>query len=266
IVTRLHETIAEIDRLIGSYQLHEAGRTLYEFIWSEFCDWYIEAAKVRLYADAPDTVVPQTLAYVLERTLRLLHPFMPFLTEELWQQAPHPGGALIVAPWPEPHQRFQAEAEQFAAIMEAVRLIRNARAEQNVEPGRRIPAIIYPGARSAAFAALTDELVSLARLDGAALDLRSGEPEAQEGSVAIVTNGASIFLPLAAMIDVGAERLRIERELAAVNSEIDRATNALANEQFVARAPAQVVEGHRTKLEAARDRLVLLQARLADLA
>ena len=265
IITRLHDTIVEVTRQLDDYQLHEAGRSLYEFIWSEFCDWYIEAAKVRLYADSPDPVVPQALAYVLERTLRLLHPFMPFVTEELWQHLPHPGDALIIASWPEPGPRFASQEEAFSAIMEAVRLIRNARAEQGVETTRRIPAIVYPGGSSEAYAALRGELISLARLDGDGLELRAGEPEAQEGSVAIVTGAASIFLPLAGMIDIEAERARITREIEQVEAEISRATVMLANQQFVSRAPANVVEGHRSKLAAAEERLTLLQARLADL-
>jgi valyl-tRNA synthetase len=265
IVTRLHETMADVQRLIDAYQLHEAGRSLYAFIWSELCDWYIEAVKVRLYADTPDPVVPQTLAYVLERTLRLLHPFMPFVTEELWQHLPHPGEALIVASWPEPGPRFTEDAEAFAAIMEAVRLIRNARAEHEVEPSRRIAAVVYSDSMEQAFAALRAEMVALARLDNDALELRSGQPEAQEGSIAIVTDAASIFLPLAGLIDVEAERGRIARDIEQVEGEISRAKGMLANEQFVSRAPANVVDGHRTKLAAAEERLALLQARLADL-
>ena len=265
IITRLHETIAAVTREVDEYQLHEAGRSLYEFTWSEFCDWYIEAAKVRLYADTPDPAVPQTLAYVLERTMRLLHPFMPFVTEELWQHLPHPGEALIIASWPEPSVRFVEQAKGFQAIMEAVRLIRNARAEQGVEMARRIPAIVYPGDSAAVYYSLRGELVSLARLDGDGLELRSGEPAAQEGSIAIVSGGTSIFLPLAGMIDVEAERSRIGREVEQVEGEISRANATLSNEQFVARAPEAVVAGHRAKLAAATERLTLLQARLADL-
>jgi valyl-tRNA synthetase len=265
IIDRLHRTIAEVTRQVDEYQLHEAGRSLYEFIWSEFCDWYIEAAKVRLYAEMPDPVVPQTLAYVLERTLRLLHPFMPFVTEELWQHLPHPGEALIVAPWPVPGGRFEAEAAAFDMIAEAVRLIRNARAEQGVDTARRIPAIVYPGPAMSAFESLRDELVSLARLDADGLEYRIGEPEAQDGSVAIVSGASSIFLPLKGMIDIDAERARITREIEQVEGEIDRATAMLSNEQFVSRAPAQVVVGPRSKLASAQERLALLQARLADL-
>ena len=119
IVTRLHQTIAETTRLIDEYQFHEAGRTLYEFLWSEFCDWYIEAAKVRLRGGATDPVVPQTLAYVLERSLRLLHPFMPFVTEELWQRVPHGGPAVIIARWPEAGPEYADQAARFEAVKEA---------------------------------------------------------------------------------------------------------------------------------------------------
>jgi valyl-tRNA synthetase len=116
-----------------------------------------------------------------------------------------------------------------------------------------------------AFESLRDELVSLARLDAGGLEYRAGEPEAQDGSVAIVSGASSIFLPLKGMIDIDAERARITREIEQVEGEIDRATAMLSNEQFVSRAPAQVVEGHRSKLASAQERLALLQARLADL-
>jgi valyl-tRNA synthetase len=265
ILSRLAHTTREVTRLVEDYQLHEAGRALYEFIWSEFCDWYIEASKVRLYGGTPDPAVPQTLAYVLERTLRLLHPFMPYVTEELWQQLPHPGDALIVASWPEPGTSYPAEEAAFAAMMEAVREVRNARSEHGVEPARRIAAVVYPGPQGVAFTELRSEFLQLARIDESAYRLARGEPEAPQGSVSIVTNGASIFLPLAGMIDVEAERARISREIEQVQAEIARAEGMLQNEQFVARAPEAVVQGHRDRLAAARERLALLEARLRDL-
>jgi valyl-tRNA synthetase len=268
ILTRLSETVRDVSRLIDDYQLHEAGRTLYEFIWSEFCDWYIEAVKVRAYGEPADPVVPQTLAYVLERTLRLLHPFMPYVTEELWQQLPHPGPALIVARWPEPGQSWPEEAEAFEAVKEAIREIRNARSEHGVDPGRRIAAVVFadgaPG-RSNAFERLRDEVVYLARLDGERLDIRAGTPVAPDNSISIVTDGATVFLPLAGMIDVDAERGRIEREIEQARGEVERAQGMLGNEQFVARAPAQVVQGHRDRLAAAEERMTLLRQRLTEL-
>ena len=264
ILSRLSSVTRSVTRLTDEYQLHEAGRELYEFIWSEFCDWYIEAAKVRLYADTPDPVVPQTLAYVLERTMRLLHPFMPFVTEELWQQLPHPGEALIIATWPEPEAEYP-EAAQFDELMELVREIRNARAEHGVDPGRRIPAVAYPGPLSDMFKNLRAELESLARLDAEQLRIVEHDGITDEEGVSIVSGGASILLPMAGMIDVEAERTRLTREIETVVADIQRAETMLSNEQFVARAPEPVVNGHRTKLAAAVQRRDSLRARLSEL-
>ena len=265
VLTRLAETTREVSRLLDAYQLHEAGRELYEFIWSEFCDWYIEAVKVRLYAEQPDPVVPQTLAYVLERTLRLLHPFMPFVTEELWQHLPHPGESLIIAPWPEPGPAFQAEADDFRAIQEVVREIRNARSEHGVDPGRRAAATIYPGPLDRAFAALTGELQFLARLEPDAFDVRTGAPASQDNSLAIVSNGATIYLPLAGMVDVEAERARLEKEIQDASAEVGRAEAMLGNESFISKAPPQVVKVQRDRLAAAKERVSMLQKNLTDL-
>ena len=265
IVTKLHETIEETTRLIDEYQFHEAGRTLYEFLWSEFCDWYIEAAKVRLREDAVDPVVPQTLAYVLERSLRLLHPFMPFVTEELWQRLPHGGDALIIAEWPSAGATFPEHAEQFEAIKEATRLIRNARAEQGVEPARRIAAIVYPGSEAEIYRALAGELQFLARIDGEGYEVRQGEPEPQQNSIAIVSGAATLYLPIAGMVDLDAERARLNREIEESEAEVARASAMLSNEQFVGRAPEQVVQAQRGRLAQADERTRALRARLSEL-
>ncbi len=265
ILSRLAVTTGEVTRLLEEYQLHEAGRALYEFIWSEFCDWYIEAAKVRLYASPPDPVVPQTLAYVLERTLRLLHPFMPFVTEELWQQLPHPGDALIVAAWPESGATYDGAAASFELLREAAREIRNARSEHGVDPGRRISAVIYPGLTRATFEELGPELRSFGRIEQESYELRDGEPLAPGKSAAIVVGGATIYLPLAGMVDLDAERARIDKEIAEAEAEIGRVDAMLANEQFVSKAPEKVVATQRERREKAAERLALLRNSLAEL-
>jgi valyl-tRNA synthetase len=265
IVSELEATTRSVTRSIDQYQLHEAGRQLYEFLWSEFCDWYIEAAKIRLREGQTDPAVRQTLAYVLERSLRLLHPFMPFVTEELWQQLPHGGDALIVAPWPGEMPSFAEDAASFEQIKESIRLVRNVRAEQQVEPARRIPAVIYPGNLREAFEASIQEFHFLARTDPDAVELRDGAPEAPEGSVAIVSGGVSIYLPLAGLVDVEAERARLEKEIEEAVAEIGRAQGMLSNEQFVSRAPANVVDVQRKRLADAEARRDLLQTRLAEL-
>ena len=265
IVTRLHETTASVTRSIDQYQLHEAGRQLYEFLWSEFCDWYIEAAKVRLREGSVEPAAQQTLAYVLERSLRLLHPFMPFVTEELWQQLPHAGDALIVARWPVASNGYAEEASAFDSVKEAIRLVRNVRAEQQVEPGRRIPAVIYPGALRDAFEGSLQEFHFLARTDPDSVEIRTGAPEAPEGSVALVSGAASIYLPMAGMVDVEAERARLQREIDDAAGEVERAQSMLSNEQFVSKAPDNVVDAQRKRLADGNDRLALLQQRLAEL-
>jgi valyl-tRNA synthetase len=265
IVTRLNQTIDAVTRLTDDFQFHEAGRTLYEFIWSEFCDWYIEAAKVRLRDERIDPAVPLVLAFVLERTLRLLHPAMPFVTEELWQQLPHAGPGLIVAAWPESGVRFEQDADSFEAVKEAVRCIRNARSEHNVEPGRRIGASIYAGELRSVFEAVRPEIEFLARLDPAEVEFRDERSTAPDDSIAVVTDSVAIYLPLAGLINVEAERERIRVDIASAQVEVERATSMLANEQFVERAPAAVVDAHRARLAAASERVALLRTRLDEL-
>ena len=267
ILQRLDRTIADVTRLTDGYQLHEAGRSLYEFVWSEFCDWYIEAAKVRLYADAADATVAQTLAYVLDQSLRLLHPFMPFVTEELWQQLPHSGDALIVASWPTmtvSESDAGVGGNDFEQVREAVRLIRNVRAEQGVDPGKRVAATVIPDAGSTAFSDARDELIALARLDGDQVTITS-EAGTMEQAVSLVLDGAVIYLPLAGLVDMAAERERLEREMDAARDEIARADSMLNNEQFTSRAPEKVVDGHRQRRAAAQERLATLMARRVEL-
>lgn len=265
IVTRLHRTITNVTKLIDDFQFHEAGRAIYEFLWSEYADWYIEAAKVRL-RDQVDPVVPQTLAYVLERSLRLLHPFMPFVTEELWQHLPHSGPALIVAHWPKAGAEYPDAYDQFETVKEAIRLIRNARAEHNVDPSRRIAATVYPGSLADAFTATAAEIQSLARIDEAQWHLEEGEAHTpDEASVSIVAGPAAIFLPMAGLVDIEAEMDRLRREIEEAEQEQQRARSMLANDQFVEKAPKHVVDQQRERLASATDRLGLLERQLTEI-
>ena len=159
--------MAEVNRLIEAYQFGEAGRQIQEFLWSEFCDWYIEMSKVRLYGDdiREQNAARQVLVYVLERSLRLLHPFMPFVTETLWQALPHEGAALIVAPWPREGWADEEAEALVQSLMDVVRAIRNARAEYNVPAGKRIPAVIVAGRRTTFFNQHKEVLCTLAHLD-----------------------------------------------------------------------------------------------------
>ena len=266
ILSRLDAVTADASRLLGAHLYGEAGRQLRDFVWSELCDWYIEAAKVRLRGTPEERrAVAQTLAYALERSVRLLHPFMPFVTEALWAELPHVGEGAIVAAWPEGGSRDERAEADFGALIEVVRAIRTARTEANVEPGRWIAAGIHADGRAAAFEGARRELGALARIDDDELTIAAGEPAAGEGSVTVVAGDVVAVLPLAGLVDLAAERARLGREIAEAAAERDRAAKQLGNEAFVAKAPPQVVEVQRKRLATAAEQVALLERRLGAL-
>jgi len=270
IMSRLHRTTAEVEKLLGDFQVGEAGRRLHDFFWGEFCDWYIEMAKVRL-KEGDGSPLP-VLAHVLDASLRLLHPFMPFVTEEVWQNlrphVPSPEAeALIVAPWPQADERWHDdEAEgQAGLVLDVIRAIRNVRAERGVEPARFVEAyvVVAPASQGAAEASRpVIEALARARplhiVDGAGAAPR-------EDVVAVILQGAEVILPLAGMLDVEAERARLRGQAAEAESEVQRLEAKLANEQFRSRAPQEIVAKEEGKRAAARARLEGLQARLREL-
>ncbi len=262
ILSRLQRLTGEVTELLETFQYGEAGRRVRDFLWDEFCDWYIEATKVLLYDDAADKGTPlAVLLVVLEQSLRLLHPFMPFVTEALWQALPasaKSGEALIIAAWPEADvTRLDDVAEaQMGVLMELVRGIRNVRAEYNVEPGKRIPALIVAGELAPALEARRPVLELLARLDPATLTLTAqAEPPAQAASV--VVGDAAAYLPLAGLVDLDAERARLQKALAQLEGHIQGSRAKLAG-PFAEKAPADVVV-------AARQRLAEMEAEAAQL-
>jgi valyl-tRNA synthetase len=266
ILSRLDATIDEATRLMGSHLYGEAGKTIREFVWSELCDWYIEAAKVRLRGTPEEQqAVAQTLGYTLERSVRLLHPFMPFVTEALWQELPHAGDSVMIASWPEAGERDERAEAEFGVLIETVRAIRNARTEAGVEPARWIAADVFAGPYAEAFEASRRELGTLARIADGDLHLREGAPAAGKGALTAVAGEVVAMLPLAGMVDLGAERDRLRKEIAAVEMERDHAAAQLGNEGFVARAPEHVVEVQRKRLATAEEQIALLTRRLAEL-
>ncbi len=268
ILSRLEAVTDEVSAAMENYQLGEAARRLYDFLWSEYCDWYIEATKPALSQDdASAQAARQTLVYVLERSLRLLHPYMPFVTEELWQHLPHAGESIMVAPWPTVDwSRYDGTAvREFEFLMEAIRAIRNARAEAHVEPARWIAAIVYPGSHGETLRETIDVFRFLARIDAERLEFRDEPDEAPDKAISLVVDDAIVYLPLAGLVDVEAERRRLEGEIAEVEAEIARTGRLLENENFLTRAPEGVIAKHRERLSAAQERLALLQSRLAEL-
>jgi valyl-tRNA synthetase len=270
ILSRLQAVQDEVTRLIESWQLGEAGRQLYEFLWNEYCDWYIEAAKVRLYDGSPAEAqaTSQVLAHVLEHSLRLLHPYMPFVTETIWQNLPgmgDDGRALIVARWPHLGGIVDIEADvAFGRIQEAVRAIRNVRSEYNVEPARRIAALFSAGEHAALLEENRALLASLARLDPMQTVIASETP-APDKAVTLATAGMTIYLPLAGLVDLDAERSRLQKEIDNLDKLLTRSQVLLANDGFVAKAPADVIRREQAKLAELATKRSQLVERLASL-
>jgi valyl-tRNA synthetase len=270
ILSRSERLTGDVFTLMETQQYGEAGRRVRDFLWDEFCDWYIEASKVRLYAeDEAGKDTPRiVLLTVLERALRLLHPFMPFVTEALWQalpQAVRQGEALIVAPWPLQNAALlddDAEA-QMALLMDLIRGIRNVRAEYNVEAGRRVAATVAAGASAPVIAARRDVLAFLAHLDADALDIVAAcEPVAQSASV--LAGDVVVYLPLAGLVDLDAERARLQKALDNLDGRINGSRQRLAG-PFAAKAPADIVQRERENLAAMEAEAAQLREQLARL-
>jgi valyl-tRNA synthetase len=262
IMSRLHHLIADVDRLFEGYLYGEAGRQIYDFLWSEYADWYIEISKIALYGEdeAAKSRTRHVLTYVLDQCLRMLHPFIPFVTEEIWQHIPHEGEALIVARWPEADTAWldeQAEAGM-ATLMELIRGIRNARAEYDVPPSRRIAAHIEAGEAFDLLNAQRELFTRLANVDAERLTIDAVLDGPPEQAAVVTIGGITAYLPLAGLVDIEAERARLKKELDDTIGLIARSEALLANDGFIANAPEEVVSRERDKLarlQATRDSL-----------
>ena len=274
ILSRFAKTAQGVTENLEKYELGEAGRLIYEFIWSEFCDWYIELSKARLYDKEnvkPRQTAQYVLGYVLERTLRLLHPFMPFITEEIWQHIPHEGKSIMVSQWPAEDKTItalidEASESSMTTIMETIKTIRALRLEVNAAPSKKSEVVLN----------FTDESLRqvFADNEGYLTVLASAEPvthmaagaEKPENAMAGVVNGVEIFLPLKDLIDVEKETARLNGEMAKLEKEISRLDKKLSNQGFLAKAPADVVAGEKEKLAGYQEKMDAVKARLEDLA
>jgi valyl-tRNA synthetase len=271
IISRYYELVGNITRHMEQYQFGEAGRALYDFLWGEFCDWYIEVSKLRLASSDPAVkqAAQEVLVGVLEGGLRLLHPFMPFVTEELWHNLPHRGESIMVAAWPETTGQSDLEAvSQFEAVQEVIKGIRNAKGEAHVE-SKRVAAIIAARPElKLLFEQEAETIIRLAGVDAAKLEVLADTelPEAPRQAISFVTGGATVYLPLSGMLDLAVEKARLAKEIEEAHKEIEKGEKTLSNSNFVDRAPAAVVTKEREKLAGAKEKLVRLEARLAELA
>lgn len=252
ILSRVNQLTAEVTRLIESYNFGEAGRQLYDFFWSEFADWYIEIAKIRLNGEDEfaKRTAQQILVHVLERSLRLLHPYIPFITEAAWQHLPHQGPSLMIAPWPKSVGKADEQATAaMGTLIELVRAIRNIRSEYNVAPAKWISATIVSGRQHELLTAQRQLLVRLARLKEDELQLVEHlEAKPAQAASQVIGQGIEIYLPLAGMIDLVAERTRLTKEIGNLEQQIAGNRKKLSNENFINKAPAAVVEKERTRL------------------
>jgi valyl-tRNA synthetase len=272
ILSRLGRTAADVNAMMTAYQFGEALTRLYEFLWGEFCDWYVEFAKIRLRSGEGPSPVP-VLVQTLETSLRLLHPYMPFVTEELWQSLKavlpadwQPAASIMIAPYPLPDDKLlDPEAERvMAAVIDIIHSIRNVRAEHRVEVTKWITARVYAGKLAPAVRAFSGAIENLSR--ARPVEFRDGHPEGPSGNaLALVLKESEVIIPLESMVDLGAERARLGKEIEQCRTSIDSTEGRLKDEAFLSRAPAPVVAKEREKVAAARDRLNRLQESLNKL-
>ena len=261
ILSKLNTLIAQVTDNLERYELGIAVQKVYDFFWDDYCDWYIELTKARLYgeeAQSKQTAI-QVLVYVLDQTLRLLHPFIPFITEEIWQSIPHQGQALIVAPWPKTDAAlaFPQEETQMEAVTQAIRAVRARRAEMNVPPSKK--ATLYVVTEKTAV--FTQGIPFIQRLAYAGeVVVSSADPDGAGDMVSAVTADARLYIPLDQLVDVAGELTRVNRELEKAEKNLAATEGKLANEKFTARAPEAVVNAEREKAEKFR----ALVAQLTD--
>jgi valyl-tRNA synthetase len=276
IISRYQRLVAEVDRLMEGYNYGEAGRQIQDFLWNEFADWYVEIAKVQLEGDAAAQETTQAILFeVLEGSLRLLHPFIPFVTEEAWQyltrdQAPATNTAqhsIMIAPYPSADMALreeQAEAD-FALVQELIVGVRNVRNEYKVEPARWVAATVSAGAHTTMLQEQAALISRLARVDAEHLSIVEHLPEKPQKVATVVIGAVEAFLPLAGMVDLEAERARLAKDLQEAETDVSRREARLSNANFVAKAPANVVQRERDGLAAAQAALERLRERLAAL-
>ena len=260
VLSKLNSLIADVTENLEKYELGVAVAKVYDFLWDTYCDWYIELTKVRLYSEdaAQKQSALQVLVYVLDQTLRLLHPFMPFITEEIWQSLPHEGDALIVASWPQYRTdlAFKAEEDQMESVMGAIRAIRNRRAEMNVPPSKKA-ALYVSTAKPAIFQEGEGFIQRLAYADQ--VILLDKEPENLEGMVTITTADAKLYIPMGQLVDVAKELERISKELEKARKNLASLEGKLNNANFVSRAPEAVVNAEREKAAKAKELIKQLE-------
>ncbi len=262
ILSKYNDVVAAVTQNLNKYELGLAVGKLYDFIWDVFCDWYIEIAKIRLNSDDAEAkqTVKAVLVYVFSNTLKLLHPFMPFITEEIWQTLPHEGRSIMVSEWPTYDEAlaFAQETEEFEKVISAVKAVRNRRAEMNVPPSRKARLCV----ETTCIDTFSDCAAVLMRLAGGSsvdVDIEFSMP----GAVRVVTDAATIYIPMNDLVDFAAELERLNKELANAGKDREFFEKKLNNPGFVAKAPKELVETQRAQLEKVLDKIAMLEDSIA---
>ena len=260
ILSKLNDLIKAVTDNLDSYELGVASAKVYDFIWDNYCDWYIELTKSRLYSEDEQskTVAQQVLVYVLDQFLRLLHPFMPFITEEIWQAIPHEGQHLMTAQWPEYTDalNFPAEEAAMETVMNAIRAVRNRRADLNVPPSRKSTLYVVTekadtfekGAAFISRLAYANEMI-----------VSATAPAGYEDMVSAVTADAAVYMPMNELVDIEKELARLSKEIEKAEKNVNSIKGKLSNEKFISRAPEAVVASERERLEKAESLLAQLK-------
>ena len=266
ILSKLNDVIRDVTANMESYELGVAAQKLYDFIWDNFCDWYIELTKARLNGEdeAAKVQAQQVLCYVLTQILKLLHPFMPFITEEIWQALPHEGDYLMLQDWPVYDEKFCFADEERAMelVMDAIKAIRARRSEMNVPPSKKAELTVVTEEQ----AVFTTGMPFLKRLANASeVTVTADAPADVNGLVSVVTSAAKLYIPLAELVDLDAERARLAKEIEKAEKYLAGIEKKLSNEKFVSKAPEAVVQRERDNMEKTRALIAQLRDSAAAL-
>jgi valyl-tRNA synthetase len=268
ITSRTQAVVEEVNALLSDFQLGEAARVIRDFIWLEYCDWYLEIAKVQL-RDGLDGVGRQstlrTLGAVLDTVLRLLHPLAPFVTEAIWQtvRSPDDADALVVAEWPKAGTRDEAAEAEFSAARELVTAVRRLRSDYKVDWSRRVPATVEAGGREELYSAQSAWISALSRLEP--VEIAAELEHEPRRALSAVAGGSRVYLPIEGLFDLDQELARLGREQQETAAQVERTRQLLERPGFADKAPEHVVQQERDKLAELRQRLALLDERLATL-
>jgi len=272
ILSRLNRLILGVDEAMSDFQFGEAERQIHDFFWGEFCDWYIEIAKIRM--SRSDFSPLPVLASALDSTLRLLHPFMPFITEELWQglkqrlpEGSFDADSVIIARYPIGNRKLiDSESERIMeSVIEIIRSMRNVRAEHKVEAGKWIEARVYADELKTSIASKVDTIETLAKARPLSILNRKERSKKEEKAIVLVLKESEVVLPLAGMVDIEAEKKRLDNEINTLSREIERLDSRLKDTSFLSKAPAVVVDKERDKLQSFNDKLIRLKQELKQL-